>query len=187
MLSLFRGKSTKRTRRADRKYSLDQYRFFKKLFTDDVQFLQELLPDMGDVSDLKIIGENLKLTASPLQYKNLRQSFTVPKGKKIGADDKAVINVRKLLTSRMENPETGFKSNILGEQPEDVSGEVLELFKTADQKYADNMKRYGPKTKTFKVVNSSIDDSKNLPHKVLDTLLDPISKKINARTFQRSG
>ena len=54
---------------------------------------------MGDVSDLKIIGENLKLTASPLQYKNLRQSFTVRAGKKIGAsDDKAVINVRKLLT-----------------------------------------------------------------------------------------
>ena len=108
---------------------------------------------MGDVSDLKAIGENLKLTASPLQYKNLRQSFTVPKGKKIGAsDDKAVINVRNLLNSRMEDPETGFKSNMLGEQPEDVSEEILELFKAADQKYADNMKRYGRGTKTYNVV-----------------------------------
>ena len=40
-------------------------------------------------------------------------------------------------------------------------------------------------TKTFKVVNSSINDSKNLPHEAFDTLLDPISKKINARTFSR--
>ena len=50
-----------------------------------MQFLQELFPDMGDVSDLKIIGENLKLTESPLQYKNLRQSFTVRAGKEITA------------------------------------------------------------------------------------------------------
>ena len=41
----------------------------------------------------------------------------------------------------MENPETGFKSNMLGEQPEDVSEEVRELFKTADQKYADKYEK----------------------------------------------
>ena len=153
------------------KTPLDQYRFFKKLFTDDVQLLQELFPDMGDVSNLKAIGENLKLTASPLQYKNLRQSFTVRAGKEITASDKAAINARNLLNSRMEDPETGFKSNMLGGQPEDVSEEIRELFRAADTKYSENILRYGRGTKTYNVVNSSINNSKNLPHEAFDKLL----------------
>ena len=135
------------------------------------QLLQELFPDMGDVSNLKAIGENLKLTASPLQYKNLRQSFTVRAGKEITASDKAAINARNLLNSRMEDPETGFKSNMLGGQPEDVSEEIRELFRAADTKYSENILRYGRGTKTYNVVNSSINNSKIFLTKPLTNFL----------------
>ena len=167
------------------KTPLDQYRFFKKLFTDDAQLLQELFPDMGDVSNLRAIGENLKLTASARQYKNLRQSFTVPKGAKFTANHRAVREARNLLTSRMEDPETGFKSNVFGEQPEEVSEEVASLFKEADRKYADNIARYAPETKTYRVLNSNINNSKNLPYKAFDRLLKPAIDVVNRKVYSR--
>ena len=43
----------------------------------------------------------------------------------------------------MEDPETGFKSNILGEQPEDVSEEIFEsCLELQIKKYSENGERY---------------------------------------------
>ena len=45
------------------------------------------------------------------------------------------------------------------------------------------MLRYGRGTKTYNVVNSSINNSKNLPHEAFDKLFDPVVKKINEKSI----